>query len=153
MESDWITQLPPLLHDSATISVQNNSQGVDAYKRNPYSRPCSLQTRLHLRVLEGPKVLLQVVVVLRSRYAFCMLNKFYNTISNFMKNWSSAESFLSSSSTNFASSLEQCRSLNAQLNEIKLENAELIKNNRILSAKLDTLACVFDNLFDFLARS
>ena len=116
-------------------------------------RSCSLQTRQHLRVLEGRKVLLQVVVVLRSRYSFRILAKFHNIISNSMKNWSSAESFLSSSSTNFASSLEQCRSLNSQLNEIKLENAELIKNNRILSAKLDTLACVFDNLSDFLARS
>lgn len=115
---------------------------------------CSLQTRRHPRVsealLKGRKVLLQVVV-LKSLYAFCALTKVHNT-TNFMKNWSSTESFPSSASNNFAPSLEQCRSLNSQLNEIKLENAELIKNNRILSAKLDTLACVFDDLFNLLAH-
>ena len=38
MESDWIAQLPPLIHDSAPISLQDNSRGVDPYKRNPYSK-------------------------------------------------------------------------------------------------------------------
>ena len=112
---------------------------------------CSLQTRQHLRVSQGLKVPPQVVVVLKSQYVFCVHTKIHNT-TDFTKNWSSAESFPSSASNNFASSFEQCRSLNFQLNEIKLENAELIKNNRILSAKLDTLACVFDNYFNFLAH-
>ena len=58
----------------------------------------------------------------------------------FRKAWSSVDSFPSSASRN--PTLEQYRSLNARFNEIQQENTELMKQNQLLSTKLDTLSYV-----------
>ena len=61
----------------------------------------------------------------------------------FRKAWSSVDSFPSSASRN--PTLEQYRSLkslNARFNEIQQENTQLMKQNQLLSTKLDTLLYV-----------
>lgn len=61
-----------------------------------------------------------------------------------LKAWSSTDSFPSIASS--GPTLEQYRVLTSRLNETKRENAELMKHNQVLSAKLDTLACVISTI-------
>lgn len=68
---------------------------------------------------------------------------------NLRQVWSSIESFPSASSK--GPTLEQYRTLTSQFNEIKRENAELIRNNQVLTTKLDTLEYVISTT-DIIAQ-